>query len=196
MGGLKTCGIQPGDTVAVVGCGFMGVGFVHLAPLFGAGRVVALDFSDWRLEKARALGASDVINPSKVDARAALRDINDGCLADVVVAIAPNVKAWEAAEALVGKGGTLHLGAPVPPDTVWKRDGNRFYFDEVTVTAKYSADHYDTYQYLRLLSAGRARPEPAITHHFDLEDTPKAFRMLVEAGESLKIVIYPNGRRA
>ena len=56
IGGLKHCNIQPGDTVAVVGAGFMGQGFVHMAPFFGAGKVIALDFSDWRLERAKEFG--------------------------------------------------------------------------------------------------------------------------------------------
>ncbi len=196
VGGLKVCGIQPGDTVAVVGAGFMGQGFVHMAPLFGAGRVIALDYSNWRLGKALELGANHVINPGDGDAVEALRAVNGGLLADVVVAIAPVAPAWELAGRLVEVGGTLHLGAPLPPDTPWVRDGNHAYFDEITVTSKYSGDHTDTYAYLRLLSAGRVRPEAAITHHFDIEDAPEAFRTLVAAGESLKIIVYPNGRPA
>jgi len=194
VGGLKVCGIQPGDTVAVVGAGFMGQGFVHMAPLFGAGRVIALDYSDWRLAKALELGANHAINPGRDDPEEALRAVNSGLLADVVVAIAPVAPAWELAGRLVEVGGTLHLGAPLPPDTSWVRDGNRAYFDEITVTSKYSGDHTDTYAYLRLLAAGRVRPEAAITHHFDIEDSAAAFRMLVSAGESLKIIVYPNGR--
>ncbi|MBS1183833.1 MAG: hypothetical protein H6Q99_3713 [Proteobacteria bacterium] len=196
IGGLKVCGIQPGDTVAVVGAGFMGQGFVHMAPLFGAGKVIALDFSPWRLKKALELGATHVINPGEGDAVEALRAINGGLLADVVVAIAPVAPAWDLASQLVEVGGTLHLGAPLPPDTPWVRDGNRAYFDEITVTSKYSGDHTDTYAYLRLLAAGRVRPEAAITHHFDIEDSAEAFRTLVAAQESLKIIVYPNGRPA
>lgn len=114
LSGLKVCGIQPGDTVAVVGAGFMGQGFVHLAPLFGAGKVVALDFSDWRLEKARHFGATHTINPKSEDAGEALRALNNGRLADVVIVIAPFPAAWKQAMDLVEVGGTLHLGAPLP----------------------------------------------------------------------------------
>jgi len=196
VGGLKTCGIRPGDTVAVVGAGFMGQGFVHMAPLFGAGRVFALDFSDWRLGKALELGANHAINPAVGDPVEALRALNDGRSADVVVVTVPAAPAWDLASRLVEVGGTLHLGAPLPPGTPWTRDGNRAYFDEITVTSKYSSDHTDTYAYLRLLAAGRVRPEAAVTHFFDIEDTAEAFATLVAAGESLKIIVYPNGRPA
>lgn len=193
LSGLKVCNIQPGDTVAVVGAGFMGQGFVHLAPLFGAGKVIALDFSDWRLEQARRFGATHTINPKKEDAVAAVRAANQGRLADTVVVIAPYSPAWQQATALVEVGGCLHLGAPLPPDTDWVRDGSAAYFDQITVTSRYSSDHTDTYSYIRLLEAGRIKADQAISHRFDIKDSAEAFRLLVEAEESLKIIVYPHG---
>lgn len=193
IGGLKTCQIQPGDTVAVVGAGFMGQGFVHLAPSFGAGNVFALDFSDWRLAKAKEMGATHVINPKSEDPVAAIRAANDGLLADIVIVIAPSQSAWAQALALVEKGGTLHLGAPLAPGTDWTRDGAQAYFNEITVTSKFSADHNDTYAYFRLLKSGRVKPSLTITHHFEIEESAKAFEMLVNAQESLKMIVYPHG---
>ncbi|KAB2866830.1 MAG: alcohol dehydrogenase catalytic domain-containing protein [Bauldia sp.] len=193
LSGLKVCNIQPGDTVAVVGAGFMGQGFVHMAPLFGAGKVVALDFSDWRLEKAREFGATHTINPKREDAVAAMRALNNGRLADTVVVIAPFASAWKQAMDLVEVGGCLHLGAPLPPGTDWVQDGNKAYFDQITVTSRYSSDHTDTYSYIRLLEAGRIRADDAISHRFAIEDSAEAFRLLVEAEKSLKIVVYPHG---
>ena len=194
MGGLKHCNIQPGDTIAVVGAGFMGQGFVHMAPMFGAGKVIALDFSDWRLEKAREFGATHAINPRSEDAITALRALNSGRLADTVIVIAPFASAWAQAEALVEAGGTLHLGAPLAPGEDWVRDGNKSYFDEITITSKYSSDHTDTYSYFRLLDAGRIDAKRAITNHFDIADSADAFKMLVEAEKSLKILVYPHGK--
>ncbi|MEM7025443.1 MAG: alcohol dehydrogenase catalytic domain-containing protein [Pseudomonadota bacterium] len=193
VSGLKQCNIQPGDTVAVVGAGFMGQGFVHLAPLFGAGKVIALDFSDWRLAKARFFGATHTINPKKEDAIDAMRAANQGRLADTVIVIAPFPQAWDQAMSLVEVGGTLHLGAPLPPDTAWTRDGHAAYFDQVTITSRYSSDHTDTYGYIRLLEAGRIKADEAISHRFAIEDAATAFEMLREAEQSLKIVVYPHG---
>mgnify|MGYP001453135988 CR=1 FL=1 len=193
LSGLKVCNIQPGDTVAVVGAGFMGQGFVHMAPLFGAGKVVALDFSDWRLEKAREFGAPPAGSPRRGDAVAAMRALNNGRLADTVVVIAPFASAWKQAMDLVEVGGCLHLGAPLPPGTDWVQDGNKAYFDQITVTSRYSSDHTDTYSYIRLLEAGRIRADDAISHRFAIEDSAEAFRLLVEAEKSLKIVVYPHG---
>ncbi|MCY6381765.1 zinc-binding dehydrogenase [Hoeflea prorocentri] len=193
LSGLKVCHIQPGDTIAVVGAGFMGQGFVHLAPFFGAGKVIALDFSDWRLQKAREFGATHTINPKSEDAVEALREANNGRLADTVIVIAPFPEAWDQALKLVEVGGCLHLGAPLAPGVDWVRDGNAAYFDQITVTSRYSSDHTDTYSYIRLLESGRIDADKAVTHRFDIADSAEAFRMLVEAEQSLKIAVYPHG---
>lgn len=192
LGGLKVCGIQPGDTVLVIGAGFMGVGFAVLAPLFGAGRVIVSDFNPWRRAKALELGANAVIDPSAGDVAEQLRALNDGLLADVVVEAVPNAKVYAQARELVEPGGTLHLAAPGAPGTDWVQDSARAYFDEVTVTSKYSADHHDTFQYFRLLKAGRIDPSGAITHHFPLSKLPEAFKLLEDADKSLKIVLRPD----
>lgn len=192
LAGLKSSGIQPGDTVLVIGAGFMGMGFIHMAHLFGAGRVIASDFSAWRREKALELGATDVLDAAAGDLPARLREINDGLLADVVITTAPTVSAWQSAVELVEKGGTIHLGAPGRPGSNWSLDAADQYFSEVTITSRYSADHRSTYQYIRLLASGQVNPRPAITHWFALDDLPEAFRLLQAQGDSLKIVLYPN----
>ena len=191
LGGLKQCLIQPGDTVAVIGCGFMGLGFVHMAPLFGAGMVVALDLSDWRLGKAAELGASHVLNPATTDAPAALIRLNRGLLADVVIVTAPSIAAWNSARDLVEPGGNLHLGAPAPPGSQFILDGADTYFNEITINSKYSADHRDTYQMIRLLESRRVDPRLAITHQLPFTQLAKGFELLSAADESLKIVMMP-----
>lgn len=193
IGGLKVAGIQPGDTVAVVGCGFMGQGFVHMAPLFGAGQVIALDFSEYRLEKAKIMGATTTINPKTEDGVEAIRELTDGNLADVVIVTVPNVKAWEQGYSLVGVGGTIHFNAPPPGSQTWSINPERLYFDEITITTKYSADHTDTYQVLRWLASERINPDPVLTHHFELDGIGEAFELLLKADQSLKSVIYPHG---
>ena len=193
LSGLKVCNIQPGDTVAVVGAGFIGQRFIQLAPLFGAGNVIALDFSDRRLERAREFGATHTINPGNEDAAGALREINDGRLADTVVAIAPYAPVWEQALKLVEIGGCLHLGAPLPPETSWVRYGHAAYFDQIAVTSRCSSDHTDTSSYIRLQYAGRVQADRAVTRRFDIREAGEGFRLLVKAEHTMKVAVYPHG---
>lgn len=123
----------------------------------------------------------------------AFRTLNKGRLANTVIVIAPFPSAWEPALGLVEVGGCLHLGAPLPPETDWVQNGHKAYFDQITITSRYSFDHTDTYSYIRLLEAGPINAKDAISHRFDIADSAEAFHLLAEAEKSLKIVVYPQG---
>lgn len=75
---FRTAAIEPGSTVAVVGCGGVGLNVVQAAVLAGASRVIAIDMATDKLEYAAKFGATDVIDASRVDAVEAVRDLTDG----------------------------------------------------------------------------------------------------------------------
>jgi L-iditol 2-dehydrogenase len=190
--GMQTLRVVSGDTIAVQGAGFMGLCFVQLARLYPFARIVALDFSDWRLERAREMGATHVINPKREDAAAALRALNDGRLADAVVSTAPSAAAWHAALDLVGTGGTLHVNAPPHPDERVEIDPNRLYFSGITINHAYSSTKAETSAVLDLIAAGRVDARSLITHRFGLDGAAEGIDLIVRAGESIKSVIIPS----
>jgi L-iditol 2-dehydrogenase len=190
--GMQTLRVVSGDTIAVQGAGFMGLCFVQLARLYPFARIVALDFSDWRLERAREMGATHVINPKREDAAAALRALNDGRLADAVVSTAPSAAAWHAALDLVGTGGTLHVNAPPHPDERVEIDPNRLYFSGITINHAYSSTMAETSAVLDLIAAGRVDARSLITHRFGLDGAAEGIDLIVRAGESIKSVIIPS----
>src|SRR6202795_3099508 len=77
--------VTPGDTVAIVGAGPIGLAVVLTAQLFTPAHIVAIDIDDGRLERARELGADMTINNSSVDPIAAIMQLTDGLGADVAV---------------------------------------------------------------------------------------------------------------
>lgn len=190
--GLQTLRVVSGDTIAVQGVGFMGLCFVQLARLFPFARIVALDFSDWRLERALELGATHTINPRREDAPAVLRDINDGRLADAVVSTAPSATAWTAALDLVGTGGTLHVNAPPHPDERVQVDPNRLYFSGITINNAYSSTQAETTAVLGLIASGRVDARSLVTHRFGFDGVAEGIDLIVQAGESIKSVIIPS----
>ncbi len=113
--GIRQTPLHPGDTVAVLGLGFMGMCYLELLSISHAGKIFAIDFSDWRLEKALALGATHALNAGQNDPSESLRDLNRGRGADAVFVAAPTIQAWELGLALTERGGQLHLGAPPSP---------------------------------------------------------------------------------
>jgi Zn-dependent alcohol dehydrogenase len=79
----NTADIRPGDTVAVIGCGGVGLNVVQGAKLAGAGQIIAIDMVDLKLDLARKLGATDVVNAAKDDVVEAVKKLTGGNGADV-----------------------------------------------------------------------------------------------------------------
>lgn len=189
--GIKRAGIQPGDTVAVVGAGFMGLGFVQLARVWGAGQVVAFDLNDWRLARARELGADQAINSGRVDGLEALKEVNQGRGADAVIVTPNGIGPIEFGLQIAGKGATVLLFAPPHPDATLTVHPTDLFFREITVTTTYSCSHIDTAQALRFIASGRINARAMITHRFGLDRVADGIRLVEQAGESLKVLIKP-----
>lgn len=191
--GIKIAEVQPGDTVAVVGSGFMGLGFIQLARVWGAGKVVAFDLNDWRLERGLQLGADFVINSAKTDGLEALKEINYGRGADSVIVTPNSVKAIEFGLKIADKGGTvLFFAPPHPDDTLTLRPTPDLFFREITLKATYSCTHIDTAQALRFIANGRIDAQAMITHRFGLDRVADGIALAKEAGQSIKTIIKPD----
>jgi L-iditol 2-dehydrogenase len=190
--GIKVAGIQPADTVAVVGCGLMGLSFIQFARLWGASKVVAYDFSQWRLDKAKRLGADHTFNPKMEDGLEALLEVNSGRGADSVIVTPHHLAPIEFGLSLAGKGGTVHVFSPPPPDSELRLDLNDFFFRELTLTTTYSTTHVEIGQVLDFVANDRIATEELITHRFGFHQMAEAIELLEQAGESLKIVILPS----
>jgi L-iditol 2-dehydrogenase len=191
--GIKVANIQPADTVAVIGAGLMGLGFTQLARVWGAAKIIAFDFSDWRLGKALELGADHVINSgSSPDPLQELKALNGGRGADSVVVTPMGVKALEFGLTLAGKGATVHMFSPPGPEAEMIFKPNDLFFREITLTSTYSCSHLDTAQALAFIASGRINAKAMVTHRFGLHEVADAIALLKNAGESIKSIIVPD----
>jgi L-iditol 2-dehydrogenase len=188
--GIERTGIQTGDTVAVIGAGVTGLIQLQLSRLFGAAKVMVTDFAPFRLDVARQLGADMAID-AREDVAAALRETNDGRLADAVIVTAGSIKAMEQGMALAAGGATVLLFAPSAPDETLPVSPYRLLFSETTIVSSYSCAPAETRQALKLIHGGRIRVKELITHHLGLDGVKAAIAMAVQAGDSLKIIITP-----
>jgi S-(hydroxymethyl)glutathione dehydrogenase/alcohol dehydrogenase len=109
-----TSNVRPGDTVAVIGCGGIGLSVVNGALLAGAGRIIAIDRLASKLDLARVFGATDLIDASKVDAVAAVQEMTGGGVHHSFEAIglkATTEQAWK----MLRRGGTANVIGMIPP---------------------------------------------------------------------------------
>jgi alcohol dehydrogenase len=186
--GVLNGGIRPGDTVAVVGAGPIGLATVMTAKLFTPARIVAIDLADARLAKALDFGADVVINNGSEDAPARIAELTGGLGVDVAVEAVGVPATFELCAEIIRPGGrvanvgvhghpaTLHL------ETLWIRD--------VTITTGL-VDTFTTPKLLELIAAGRLDPTPFATHRFELEETMAAYDVFAAAAETnaLKVVL-------
>lgn len=187
--GWRRFRMTPGLSVLVVGSGMSGLLHIQAARLLGAGPVFAMDISPYRLKAAERFGAHAL--PPCEDMAEALRGANDGRLADRVVLCAGAPEALETALACVATCGVLQLFAPTPPGYRPEMDLNRIWSEQIAVTTTYGAAPLDLEEALALIRAGRVEVEEMVTHRLPIAQAQEGFRLVAEAGESLKVVLKP-----
>ena len=190
--GVKITPIRHGDTVVVIGMGFIGLSYLELIRHTPAGKIIVLDLNEWRLEQGRKHGATHTINPGKEDPIEKVREINDGRLADAVFVAVPSIRVWDQGLALCEKGATIHFGTPLNPDIQWPINPNKLWFSEIKLNFTYSTTHIETAAVLDMISAGRLDAKSLISHRFGMDQVPEAIQLYKEAGESLKPLILPS----
>ncbi len=185
---VRRAGVQTGDKVLVIGLGVMGQILVKLAKLAGAKEVIGSDFVPERRRKALDNGASRVIDPGKENLLEAVKG-EDGRKADVVIVGPPSIAAIEQGLACTGKGATLLMFTPAPPEEILQLQPHDLYFNEVSIVPSYSCGPNDTREALDLFRQGLLRAEELITHRFAMDQGPEAFRAMARGGGVIKAVV-------
>lgn len=189
--GLRRARLEPGDTVLVIGSGIAGLLHLQTAQALGAGRVIAVDLVEKRLELARRLGAEHVLS-AREDVAARVRALNEGRRADLVIVCAGATAAVEQGMNAVERGGTVLLFAPTEPGARVPISINDFFFrNDVTMTSSYAGSPADLAQALELIRARRVRVAEMITHRFGLAETGHGFALVLDGRESVKVIIEP-----
>ena len=196
MRGVKMTPIRPGDTVVIIGMGFIGLSFLEVVRFMPAGKIIVLDLNEWRRQQGLKHGATHTINPGKEDPVEKIKEINNGLLADAVFVAVPSIKVWDQGISLCEKGATIHFGTPLPPDLAWSINPNKLWFSEIKFTFTYSTSQVETAAVLDMISAGRMDVESLVTHRFGLDQVPEAIELYKAAGQSIKQMIIPSLTKA
>ena len=180
--------IRPGDTVAVIGAGPVGLMAVMCAQLFGPARVFVVDMIDSRLELAQELGAVP-IDSRAVNPEVEIQRHTAGAGADSVLECVGLLAAIETSLSCVRGGGTVSsVGVPsavsgdFPYMDFWMRD--------LTYRAGWANVHAYVRPLLELIAAGRLQPERIISHRMRLGEAEEAYR-LFDSRRATKIVLRP-----
>jgi alcohol dehydrogenase len=186
--GVLNGGVEPGDTVAIVGAGPIGLAAIMTAQLHSPGRIVAIDLDAARLEKAIGFGADVAIDNSMEDAAAKVMELTDGLGADVAIEAVGAPETFELCADLIRPGGRVaNVGVHGHPATLHLE---KLWIRDVLITTGL-VDTTTTPKLLRLIESGRLDPTSFATHRFALADAEGAYDVFSAATEShaLKVVL-------
>jgi alcohol dehydrogenase len=186
--GVMNGRIQPGDSVAVVGAGPIGLSAITGAKLFSPGLVISIDMADARLDVAKQFGADLTINNGREDAVAVIRELTEGLGVDVAIEAVGVPATFELCTELVRPGGHVaNIGVHGKPATLhleslWTRD--------VTITTGL-VDTSSTPTLLRLLTSHQIDAGRFVTHHFGLDEMIEAYDVFARASDTgaVKVVL-------
>ena len=186
--GVLNGGVKPGDTVAIIGAGPVGLSALLTTQFFTPARIIVIDLDANRLEVAKQFGATATINSTDGQAVEKVMAMTDGKGVDVAIEAVGIAATFGICQEIVGAGGhianigvhgasvTLHL------EKLWSQN--------ITITTRL-VDAVTTPLLLKTVMAGKLQPKQLITHHFALSDILKAYDTFGNAGRErvLKVIL-------
>jgi threonine 3-dehydrogenase len=181
-------------TVAITGCGPIGLFSIAVARAVGAAQVFAIEINEHRRKIAKEMKADLVLDPSTENVREIMLERTGGSGVDVVLEMAGHPSAIRTAFDIVRRGGRISLlGLTSKPISL--NFSEDIIFKGITIQGINGRKMYQTwYQMTALLKAGKLDLHPVITDRISMKDFSKGMERL-KTGEASKILMYPNGTR-
>jgi len=189
---IERTGLSAGDNVVILGPGPIGLLSTQLAKLAGASNLMVIGTprsANFRLKKAKDLGADVIINLGEEDPEEVVSDLTGGYGADLVIEAAGSSSAIKLAFNLVRRQGkicALGINGKETTDVPW----DKAIFNAVQLTYCFSSSWQSWETVLKLMEKGMLRPEEIITHRMPLEQWNEAFEAL-ENREAIKAILNP-----
>jgi alcohol dehydrogenase len=184
--------VKPGDTVAIVGAGPIGLAVLLTAQFYSPAAIFVIDLDDKRLAVAKKFGATNLINST--DGKAALRviDLTEGAGVDVAIEAVGLPATFAICQAIVAAGGRIaNVGVHGKPvelhmEKLWDRN--------ISITTRL-VDTITTPMLLKIVRSGKLQPKRLVTHRFPMEDIMKAYDTFANAARegALKVVLTTGG---
>ena len=189
--GVLNGAVKPGDTIAIVGAGPVGLAVLLTSQFYSPARIIAIDLDDNRLAVAKKLGATHIINSSDGAAVAKVMELTAGSGVDVAIEAVGVPATFDICQAIIAPGGHLaNVGVHGKPVTLhieklWDRN--------MSLTTRL-VDTTTLPMLLKVVLSGKLKPAQLITHRFKLDEMEKAYNVFghAEKESALKVVLTRN----
>jgi alcohol dehydrogenase len=186
--GVLAGGVRPGDVVAIVGAGPVGLSAITCAQLFSPSHIVAIDRSDARLDAAKQFGADVTVNNTREDPLAVIKDLTGRLGADVSIEAVGAPGTFELAVKLIRPGGRIaNIGLHGQAATLHLEDE---WMKDITITTGL-VDTSSIPILMHLVTTGQIDAKRFVTHHFSLDEFDEAYDVFARAADTsaLKVVL-------
>ena len=185
----NTAQVEIGATIAVIGCGGIGLSAINGAAISGAGRIIAIDLNDSKLDTARNFGATDTINATSMNPVEAVRELTGGGVAYSFEAIGRK-QTTEQAFRMLATGGTATVIGMVPEGEMVEIEAAELINDKTLRGSNMGSNRFrvDMPNYVDFYLDGRLKLDAMISRRIRLEDVNDAFAEM-KRGEVARSVI-------
>ena len=183
--------VTPGDTIAIVGAGPIGLAALLTAQFYSPSAIVMIDLDDNRLHTATRLGATSVINSATEDVVARVLEATGGAGVDLAMEAVGTPAAFDTCQAIVAAGGRIaNIGVHGKPvqlhlEKLWDRN--------IGITTRL-VDTVTTPLLLKMLQAGKLQSAGLVTHRFSLDDIMQAYDTFGDAARASALKVVLQGR--
>jgi succinate semialdehyde reductase (NADPH) len=171
--------LRGGERIAVVAAGGVGINIIQIARAFGASQIIAVDVRDDKLDAARRLGATHVVNATSADAVGRVRELTQGRGVDVAFEVLGLPQTFTQAFEMIRDGGRMVAVGIAPGRTPAPVEITRLVRRELRIIGSYGArTRSDMPEIIRLAAQGIFRPETMVTQRFALREADAAYQAL------------------
>ena len=188
---FHTAGVEPGSKVAVIGCGGVGLAAINGAAIAGAGQIIAIDIVESKLELAKALGATDIVNASSGDPVGEVIEMTQGGCDYTFEAIGLKATAEQAFKMLCS-GGTATIIGMIPVGTMVELHGVDFLAEKKIQGSNMGSNRFrvDMPRFVEMYLSGKLHLDEMISKHIKLEDVNDALDALKTGQEARHIIMF------
>lgn len=193
---FNTAGVRPGEVVAVIGCGGVGLSAVQGARIAGAGAVIAVDVVEEKLAMARSLGATHLVNPAAGDVVDGVIDLTGGLGVDHAIEAVGSASTVEAAFAMLRRGGTATVVGLIPPGNRISLPADGFYWEKKLQGSVMGSNRFriDTPRYVGMYLDGRLNLDDMVTERLQLDRINEGFAAMRTGRVARSLIVFDQPR--
>ena len=173
---FRTAKVAPGEAVAVIGCGGIGLSAIQGARIAGANKIIAVDMNDAKLELAQQLGATHMVNASETDPVVAVKEISGGGVHHAFEAVGMKLTAEQAYQ-MVRNGGQATVIGMIPVGTKIEIHGPELLYEKTLTGSNRGSNQFrtDMPRYIEMYLDGRLHLDEMVSKRISLDDINDGF---------------------